>query len=173
MNTKSLTLTALFTAAALVLQLVESALPPIFAFAPGAKMGLSNLVTLVAVFILGIPESYVVLLLRCLLGSLLSGGIFSLAYALPAGLVSLTLEIVLIRFFIGKLSIVSVSLAGAVVFNAVQLIVASLIVGVSLMPYLSVMLFASTIAGLAVGFIAYFTLKYLPSTVYLTGNKGA
>ena len=167
MKTKRITLCALFIASALILHLVESALPPLFAFAPGAKMGLSNLVTLLAVFILGVPESYLVLVVRCVLGSVFGGNLFSLVYSLPAGVIALTVEIVLIKFALGKLSVVSVSFIGAVLHNAVQLAVASIIVKVNLMPYLPVMLFASCVAGLVVGFVAYFTLKYLPQSVYI------
>ncbi len=170
MSAKKITLTALMIASALLLHLIESALPPIFAFAPGAKMGLSNLVTLIAIFILGVPESYLILVVRCLLGSLFSGNLFSLAYSLPAGVISLTVEVFLIKFALGKISVVSVSFIGAVTFNATQLFVASIIVRVSLMPYLALMLLASLIAGLAVGFTAYFTLKYLPQSLYYTGK---
>ena len=66
METRRITYLGLFTAAALVLHVVESALPPLLAFAPGAKMGLGNGVILVAGFILGVADAYFILTVRCL-----------------------------------------------------------------------------------------------------------
>ena len=168
MTTKNITVTALYTAIALVLHLVENALPPLFAFAPGAKMGLANIVSLVAIFTLGSAQAYAILIIRCLLGSIFGGNLFSLVYSLPAGLVSLTAQLVLIKLLVPRISVVTVSFIGAVLHNAVQLLVASIIVKTNLVSVLPLMLFASVIAGLAVGFTAYFTLKYLPERTYLT-----
>ena len=47
-DTRRLTTLALLTAAALVMSLVESMLPPLLPIAPGAKLGLSNIAPLVA-----------------------------------------------------------------------------------------------------------------------------
>lgn len=171
MSTKRITLTALYTAIALVLHLVESALPPLFAFAPGAKMGLSNIVSLIAVFTLGSVDAFVILVIRCVLGSLFGGNIFSLAYSLPAGAISLGVEIVLIKLLVPRVSIITVSFTGAVIHNGVQLLVASIIVQTNLVSLLPLMLFASVVAGITVGLTAYFTLKYLPERIYLTETK--
>ena len=171
MNTKRITYLALFTAVALVLHVVESALPPILAFAPGAKMGLSNVVCLVALFFLGVPEAFAVLIARCALGSVFAGNLWSLAYSLPAGLVSLTVEAVLVKTVFPRVTLTTVSFVGALTHNAVQLLVASLQVGVSLLAMLPMFLLASLIAGLFVGAAAYFTLRYLPEKTYLLPTK--
>lgn len=66
----------------------------------------------------------------------------------------------------------AISFIGAVVFNFVQLFVASAIVqNVYIITLLPLMLLASTIAGLFVGLCAYFIIKYLPEKVYLLDNK--
>lgn len=166
METRRITYLGLFTAAALVLHVVESALPPLLAFAPGAKMGLGNVVSLVAVFILGVADAYFILTVRCLLGAIFGGGIWSLAYSLPAGVISLTVEVLLVKLLLPRISIVSVSFVGALLHNAVQLFVASVTVGVNLLPILPLFMLASVIAGLFVGFTAYFTIKYLPPKTY-------
>lgn len=171
MSAKRITYSALFTAAALVLHVVESALPPLLAFAPGAKPGLSNVVGLVAVFVLGTADAYIILVLRCLIGTLLGGNVWSLAYALPAGIASLTVQTVLIKFVFPKLSIVAISFIGALTHNAVQLAVASLSVGVNLLPVLPLMLLASVAAGVFVGLTAYFAVKALPTKYYLLPNR--
>lgn len=166
METRRITYLGLFTAAALVLHVVESALPPLLVFAPGAKMGLGNVVSLVAVFILGVADAYFILTVRCLLGAVFGGGIWSLAYSLPAGLISLTVEVLLIKLLLPRISLISVSFTGALLHNAVQLFVASVTVGVNLLPVLPLFMLASVIAGLFVGFATYFTIKYLPPKTY-------
>jgi heptaprenyl diphosphate synthase len=171
MSSKRITLIALYTAVALVLHVFENALPPLFSFAPGAKMGISNVVSLIAVFTLGGVDAFIILIVICLLGSLFGGNIFSLAYSLPAGTISLCIELVLIKKLVPRISIVTVSFIGAVIHNGVQLIVASIIVQTNLVSILPLMLFASVVAGIAVGLMAYFALKYLPERIYITETK--
>lgn len=165
-SAKRITRVALFTAIALILNLVESTLPPLLPFAPGAKMGLSNLVTLVALMILGYGDAYLILALKCLLGSVFGGNITALIYSVPAGFASLTVQVLAYHFLYKRLSIMSVSFIGAFVFNAVQVGVASLVTGANLAAILPFMLIASLIAGLAVGIAAFLTVKYLPKKIY-------
>ncbi len=165
--TKRIVYSALFTVIALALHLVESALPPILPFAPGAKMGLSNLATLIAVMIVGVGEAYLILIVRCVLGALFGGNMFSLVYSLPAGLVSLSVQVILIKTLSKRLSIISISFCGAFTHNTTQLAVASIIVQAPLINFMPLMLLASAIAGLTIGLTAYFTLKYLPKKIYI------
>lgn len=162
---------ALFTTAALLLHLVEALLPPILPFAPGAKMGLSNVVTLLAMILLSYTDAYLVLLLRCFLGSVFAGNVSSLLYSLPAGVISLTVQLLLYHFLYRFLSLMSISFAGATVHNAVQVAVASFTVQTNLSLMLPFMLLASVIAGLFVGIVAFFVIKYLPKKFYIDQEK--
>ena len=92
---------------------------------------------------------------------------FSLLYSLPAGLLSLTIQILLFRFVFPRLSLMSISFIGAVVHNLTQLFVASLIVNQNLMIALPVYLITGIAAGLFVGLAAYYIIRYLPKKVYL------
>lgn len=166
MRTKRITRIALFTAAALLLNLVESLLPPLLPYAPGAKIGLSNLVTLTALILLGYTDAYIVLLLRCLLGSIFGGNVSALLYSVPAGVCSLSVQALLYRFAWRRVSIMGISFAGAVTHNAVQVAVASLTVQTNLILMLPFMLGASIVAGLFVGITTFLTVKYLPKSVY-------
>ena len=145
----------MFTVAALALALAESLLPPLLPFAPGAKMGLCNVVTLVALVLLGYADAYLILALRCLLASVFGGNLAALMYSVPAGFASLTVQVILYRFAIKFVSIAGISFFGAVTHNAVQVGVASLIVQTNLTAMLPLMLAASIIAGLAVGVAAF------------------
>ena len=167
MTAKRITRLALFVAAAFVLAIIENALPPMLAFAPGAKMGLSNVVSLVALVVLGVTDAYFVLVARCLMSAVVSGNYFALAYSLTAGIVSLSLETLLIKTLAERLSIVSISFIGALAHNLTQLAVAGLIVKTNLVFALPLTLLASVVAGLTVGAAAYFTIKFLPERFYI------
>lgn len=165
MTTKRLTRLALLTAIALIVFLVENAFPPLFAFAPGAKLGLGNAVVLVTIVLFGIPDACIVLLGKCLLGALFSGNVASLLYALPAGLGAFAVMAGL-SLLMPRIGVVGIALAGAVVHNAVQVCVACLITGVNMAGLLPILLIASLIAGAIVGATSYLTVRFLPPRVY-------
>lgn len=172
-GTRRITTIALLTAVALVVSLVENMFPPLIPIAPGAKLGLSNVAPLLALIVLGVGDAYVVMALKCLTGAMLSGGISGLMYSVPAGLLSLTVEVVLFELLTGRLSVPMISLIGAMVFNAVQLFVAGLVTGVVLSALLPPLLLAGYLAGAFTGLLTYYTIKRLPYSVYgyrITGS---
>ena len=166
MSAKRITRIALFTAVSLLLSLVESALPPLLPFAPGAKMGLSNLAVLAAVIFLGYGDAFIVLALRCMLACAFAGNPSALVYAVPAGIVSLSAEILLYHFLYKRVSIVGVSFIGALLHNGVQVAVASAIVKTNLALMLPYMLGASVIAGTFIGIATFLLVKYMPKKAY-------
>lgn len=170
MSVKRLTRGALFTAAALIMFMIENLFPPLLSFAPGAKLGLSNVVSLIAMIILGIPDAFIILTVRCLLGSLLTGNVFALLYSLPSGLLSLSVQTLLYLTLFPRVSLVAVSFAGAVAHNVMQTVIASFIAGVNMLAILPLMFIAACVAGTAVGLIAYFVIKFLPKSVYMKKN---
>ena len=165
LTTQRITRLALFTAAALILTLVENFLPPLLFFAPGVKIGLPNAAILAVLILFGPIDALVVLAAKCLLGALFAGNPIALMYSVPAGLTSLAVQYLLYRFLFPKISLLSISLTGAVIHNTVQLLIASLVVRQSLFYFLPFTLIASTIAGLFIGLAVYFTVKYLPRRV--------
>ena len=161
MNAKRITYPALYAVAAIALGLIENALPPIVPVA-GVKIGLGNAVVLFALVTLSVGEAALILAAKCLVVALASGNVFALAYSLPAGFAALAVEALLIRFFVGKLSLAAVSYAGAIVHTAAQIAVASAIVGVSLLAYFPIAGAVSGVCGAAVGVAAAFAVKALP-----------
>ena len=166
MKTKTLARLSLFTALALIMSLVENALPPLFAFAPGAKLGLSNLISLVALFTDGIAGGFIVLIVRIILASVFGGNFFSLIYSIPAGLISYALQVLLVKLCIKKISIVTISIIGGIIHNLIQTLIASIISGVNLYSLTIYTLPAGFIAGLFVGLVAYFIIKRLPDKFF-------
>ncbi len=80
MKTKSVALTGLLIALALVLSYLESLVPLSFAI-PGIKLGLPNLVIVFALYRLRPTVAAAISLLRVLLVALLFGSALSLAYS--------------------------------------------------------------------------------------------
>jgi heptaprenyl diphosphate synthase len=129
----------LLVALGLILQIIEGMIPPILPL-PGAKLGLANLATVVALILLGPWEAITVNVLRCLLGGLLRGSFVGLTISLSAGTAATLVMAALYMLQFPPLSITGISIAGAVTHNAVQLGVAIWLVGFPglfhLLPYL-------------------------------------
>ncbi|MDR1138620.1 MAG: Gx transporter family protein [Clostridiales bacterium] len=159
---------AIFVALALIIFMIESLIPPVFAFAPGAKLGLANVISLCALVLLGVVDSYIVVIVRCLLAVLIVGNPTSLIYSLPSSTLALTTMVLLYTFVFPHISIMSISFVSAIVFNIVQLIVASWVVGnIFVLLLLPLMFLASAGAGVFVGLVSYYTIKHIPIQVLL------
>jgi heptaprenyl diphosphate synthase len=164
--TRKLTFIALYTAVAVVMHYLESLLPAFFPFAPGVKLGLANIVGLIALFTLDTPSAYIIVTVRAILGSLFGFNLFSLAYSLPSALIALTGQALAIKLLFPKVTTVGISVIGSMLFNLTQLIVASLIVWTNLIAYLPIMMLTGILTGIAVGLIARFTVLALPNSLY-------
>ncbi|MGE5554024.1 MAG: Gx transporter family protein [Betaproteobacteria bacterium] len=123
----SLSRLAMLLALGIVLYLVEGLffgpLP-----VPGAKLGLANIVTLLALLAYGWRWAFLLAVLRVTLGSLLSGAFFSLGFMLAlSGATAATLVMAGGRRLAGeRLSPVGVSVLGALSHNLAQLAVFAL-----------------------------------------------
>jgi heptaprenyl diphosphate synthase len=141
----------LLVALGLVLQIIEGALPPILPV-PGAKIGLANLATVIALITLGPGEAMAVTVLRCLLGGLLRGSFVGLTLSLSAGVGSTLVMDVLYVFASRYISLTGISIAGAVTHNATQLGVAIWLVGFpGLAHYLPYLLLLALPTGFVIG----------------------
>ena len=127
MQTKKITLSAVLTALALVLGLLERYIPlPI----PGMKLGLANIVTLFALYTLGLPYAAGILFLRCILGSIYSGSITALLYSVSGGILSLAVMALARKS--SRLSIYGVSALGSAAHSIGQILAAAAVLSSSL-----------------------------------------
>ena len=79
----------------LIMFMVESLFPPLFL--PGAKMGLSNIFSMLTLFLLGPTEAFVLVIIRTVVGSMFTGNMSTLMYSLTAGIVSVVVSSVLVQ----------------------------------------------------------------------------
>lgn len=146
-------------ALALILSIVESYIPPIVPMLPYAKIGLTNVVLLACFLLVGVFEGYAVLLLKCLLAAVFAGNFSMLIWSVPSSLVAYTVMVLLFKTKI--FSTVGLSVAGGMLHNFTQILVATIVVGTSVFFYLPYMLLAGGIAGFATGIICHFAVEGL------------
>ena len=153
MKTKKLTLLALLTAIALTIFMVEAQIPPLVPL-PGVKLGLSNIVTVYAVFALGPGEAAAVLFCRIFLGSIFAGNFSSILYSAAGGLLAIVVTIGLRRVLKKNQLWVAGSL-GAVAHSIGQMAMAVVMTGTpSIILYLPAMIAISIVTGLFTGLCA-------------------
>jgi heptaprenyl diphosphate synthase len=121
---------ALLVAISCVLQISESLIPhPI----PGLRLGMANMVTLVALVVLGFRPALEIAIFRTILSSIIMGTFMSPTFVLSlSGALISTLVMGFLYWLAGfnkvyRLSIIGISIVGALVHNLVQLYLAYLI----------------------------------------------
>ena len=148
-----------FTALALIFSYVETLIPIQFGI-PGVKLGLANLIIVIALYKLKLREAYVLSVVRVILAGFLFGNYFSIIYSLAGGLLSLTVMAYLKHR--GDFSVIGVSIAGGVFHNVGQLVVAMAVVETfHVAYYLPVLLVAGLVTGFLIGILSDNMLKRL------------
>ena len=151
-QTRRVTNLSLLVSFGLVLSIIESSLPPLRPV-PGARLGLANIATVIALYVFGPGMALEVTVLRCLIGGLLRGSVVGLFLSLSGGLAAVVVMIALFLVADRLISVVGVSVAGAATHNAVQLCAAYLLVrNTALFYYLPYLVLISVPTGLFVGF---------------------
>ena len=162
-NTRRLAFGAMFTALALIFSYVEF-LVPLPVPVPGIKLGLANLVIIIAIYRMGFKYAFTINCARIIASGLLFSGVFGMLYSFAGGILSLVVVYVLYRM--GRFSMVGISMAGGVMHNLGQLLTACLIVSnIRLMSYFAVLLFSGLISGILIGIVAYNIEKRLPQDI--------
>ena len=161
-QTRHLVYLSLLVTMALVLSLIERNIPVPF-MTPGAKLGLANLVTVLALYSLASKRDIMmIIVVRLLLTSLLGGSISALMYGLVGALLSFAIMLVIKNTLKEEVSMIGVSAAGAVFHNIGQVLVSMCIVqnvGVALyLPFLSI---AGIVTGIFNGIAANYIITYL------------
>lgn len=129
---------------------------------PGVKLGLANIVTLLAIFILPLQETVLLVIGRTILAAAFGGGLSSFLFSLTGGLLSMLVMHLLIHGAANWFSLPAISVIGALFHNLGQLLVASIIVRTwGIFLYLPLLLVAAGLTGLAVGLTTLFLLRAL------------
>lgn len=158
-KTKRLTLLAVLTAAALCVFVLEAQLPPLTPV-PGIKLGLANIFTLFALYVLEAKSALALLLVRVVLGSLVTGQVSAMGYSLCGGLLSYLVLLLFYRRIPGK-QLWALSILSALAHNLGQLLLASVVMGTFAIFWYAPMLFlAAMVTGAFTGLTTQMVLKH-------------
>ena len=136
----------ILTALALVLGYVE------YLGAPGVKLGLANLVTMVGLYCMGTKETALISVVRVLLSGILFGPPSAILFGLAGTALSLTVMALCKRFRL--FGMVGVSILGGVAHNIGQFLMAAFVVNTfGVFSYLPVLLTAGCAAGALIGLL--------------------
>jgi heptaprenyl diphosphate synthase len=156
-NVKKLTLYSNLLAVAIVLNVLESWINVIPV--PGAKIGLANIVTLVVLVLYHPKDSILLVLMRVVIVSLLTGRLLSpIFYMSLSGGIFASVAMALI-YKLNFFGILGVSMIGSLFHTFGQIFAGIFVIGsVAVIGYLPIMLAISIPAGVVTGWI---TVKFL------------
>ncbi len=151
----------LLVALAFILSYIESLFPLAIGI-PGIKLGLANLVVIVAIYKLGVKEAFTLSIIRIILVGFTFGSPSSMMFSLVGGLLSWLLMVI---FQKSKLfSMVGVSIIGGIAHNIGQIIVSILVLeNINIIYYLPFLLVSGVITGGLIGILAAIIIKRLKS----------
>ncbi len=160
-STRRIVYFGILTSLGLALHILEGFIPnPFMGVVPGAKIGLANIIGLMTLVMFGLKFALSVNLMRVFMAGLLTGAVTSMMYGLAGALLSTFLMWMALNFFKRFLSLVGVSVLGALGHNVAQLSVASVMIqNIRIFVYLPFMMFASIFTGIFIGLTAYFVLQ--------------
>lgn len=148
-----------FTALALIFSYIETLIPFQIGI-PGVKLGLANLIIVIALYKMRVKDALALSVVRILLAGFLFANLFSIIYSLAGGVLSLAVMAFLKKR--GTFSVIGVSVAGGVFHNIGQLLVAMFVVETfSVAYYVPVLLVAGVITGCLIGIVSNEMLKRL------------
>ena len=160
---KKISLCAVLTALALALSYMERFIPmQLIVPLPGFKLGLANIVTLVALAMLKTKSVFGILIVRCILGAAFGGGFMGLAFSVCGG--ALALCVMALAKKCNAFSVYGISVFGAASHNIGQILIAmALMHSVYVGAYLPYLLLLGVATGLLTGSICAGILRVLPS----------
>lgn len=145
---------AILLAVSLVLNYLES-LFPFFVLLPGCKLGIANVVTLLAYSHFGAGFALLLGLLRSFLGAVFAGNLSAILYSGAGTVLSLAAMQTSRHLFADRVSMIGRSMLGAAFFNVGQVAVCALVLSNAyVFLYLPLLLFIAPFCGLFTGMIA-------------------
>ena len=161
MDTQKMVRLSLLVSLATVLSILENQLPiprPLW-----LKLGLANVITIVALIMYDTRSAVIVACMRSLLAGIF-GTLPMLIFSFPAALIS-SLSMGVLHHVSGqRFSVIGLSVFGAVVHNLTQLLIARFVLSLtrsSILALAPLLVLAAVGAGLVTGFTARYLIRYL------------
>ena len=163
MDTQKMVRLSLLVSLAVVLSIVENQLPiprPLW-----LKLGLANVITIVTLIMYGTRAAIAVACVRALLAGIF-GALPMLLFSFPAAITSSLSMGILYRVSGRRLSVVGLSVSGALAHNLTQLLIAYFVLSLSrssIFALVPLLILAAVIAGVVTGLIARYLIRHLVS----------
>ena len=158
MKIRKLTTMAMLCAVALIIFVIEAQIPALVPI-PGIKMGLSNIITVFAVFALGSWEAALILAGRIFLGAVFAGNFSTILYSAAGGTLAI-LATILLKKLVKESQLWVAGCLGAIAHSIGQMAMAIAITQTpGLAIYLPVMIGCSILTGSFTGLCAQALVK--------------
>lgn len=170
-KTKRIALCGVLMALALALSYIERFIPlQMIVPLPGVKLGLANIVTLIALYLMGPREAFSILIPRCVLGALFGGGVTGLLFSLTGGMLAMGTMVLMKK--LPLFSVYGVSIMGAAAHNVGQIAISMLLMNsIYIGAYLPYLLIVALFTGSATGVAGANVLRTIRA-VPISGTPG-
>ncbi|MDE6372924.1 MAG: Gx transporter family protein, partial [Clostridia bacterium] len=171
-SAKKLAALGVLTALSLITFLIENLFPPLFI--PGAKLGLANAFSFIALIIYSPVEAFIIVGVRTLLGAVFAGNVSAVMYSFTGGVVSMAVSSILLYCVHPKISVVCVSVVAAAFHNLTQNVVFVLVTSTPLaFSYAPYLMLIGVLSGAFIGAAVTLIVKRVPTEAFarITGIK--
>ena len=151
-KTRFLAQNALLAALALALSALELLIPPLPMLPPGAKLGLSNIVTMYAAGASGLVPALCIALLKGIFSGV-TRGVTSLLMSLFGGIFSTLVMWLLLRIKSRPFGFIGLGVAGALSHNFAQLMVAMALTTPAIVYYIPWLILFGIASGIVTGMV--------------------
>ena len=161
---KRVALSALFASLALIFSYVEAILPAAPGI-PGIKLGIANLVVIIAMYRLDSRYALTINLIRIFLAGFMFSGLYGAIYSLCGCILSFAVMCLLKKS--DAFSVVGVSMGGGVAHNIGQLSIAAILVSSpQIFYYLPLLIISGTVSGILIGWLGWILLEHIPKKYF-------
>lgn len=157
---KKIVLLGLYSTISLTIFMIEAAFPVLMPI-PGIKLGLANIITLIALCRYGFRDALMVLTVRILMASFMAGQIVYLLYSVCGGLLSLLAMFLVNKLLTGKYVYIT-SIMGGIFHNVGQILAAYFVLSLNaILLYMPYLIISGIVTGLFTGLVAHYILIHL------------
>ena len=165
-QTRGIAFNGLLAALALVLSTIEMMLPPLPLLPPGAKLGLSNIVTMYAAGAVGLWPALCIAVIKGLFSGI-TRGFTAMLMSLSGGILSTFAMWLLLHLKRRPFGLVGLGVAGALSHNAAQLLVAALLTTPAVIYYIPWLIIFGVLSGILTGLVLRIIMPLLDRFKYI------
>lgn len=162
MDIRKITILSMFLSISIILSIIDSYVSRyFFTFAPGVKLGLANITTIFLLYTFTKKDAATLVVLRILLISLFLGNFNFVSFMLSLSGATLSLSFMIFAKRTNLLSVIGVSIIGAVSHICGQIFMAMIILSIpEVIYYIPISLIIVIPTGIVTGIISNTIIKY-------------